>query len=683
VATIGALSLPVVVGALGLAVDLNRGYEQRLFNQRAADMAALGAAMAYKQSTNVDTLSPTATDIANANGLRGATIQTSIVENYPSSGDRAVRVIVTRPIEYTLARVVGLKGTYTVRAESYATLTSQAAYSAPCFLALDTGAGAITVTGGASINAPTCSVAAVGSIAQNGSTITASDIISGSGSVSVGSGSLVANTLRYAGSFIVAGTNMATGTSWNTAIPPANKRVNDATTLADPWADDATLVSARGQLGTYTTPPTLSNPTTANASAKDWDFSYSPASHISAWWNSTAKTYTVPTGTYYINKVSVAGDITVKFGDGSKIYINGGFTNGGKAFNFGNSDVYVNGGFNSGSSGVTFGNGILWIGNGAGGATCSWYPYTTSVCFNGTNTKGTGDVQINAMTVLGGGSKFTMGAGNHYFGGLDLGGGGSISLGAGNFVSTQGVKIAGGSELAMGAGDVIIGPASDGNAIKIGGSSGMFMEDGTFSANGHIDTDGGSRLIFGKTTNHYINGNMNIRGGVLFGAGRYTINGNFINGTGGAQWPWTSSFTSKTYGQSIEGVSAVGYDMVGVDVTFILKGTLNLGGGAKTKLYAPTASVSGGQIAEMLLHSTTTTATTWGAGAQNIFVGSVHVPNSAVTMSGGNTTLSSGQCFTLIASKISVTGGAATGSACPRMSGSASGSSSTDIKLIR
>ncbi|RZA29857.1 MAG: hypothetical protein EOP02_03320, partial [Proteobacteria bacterium] len=497
VATLGALSLPVVLGALGLAVDLNRGYEQRLFNQRAADMAALGAAMAFKASSSVAVLNPTANDITRANGLTGATVQASIVENYPTTGSRAVKVVITKPVDYTLGRVLGFDGAYDVRAESYATLTTQAAYAGPCFLALASGSGAITVTGGASINAPTCSVAAVGSIAQNGTSITGADIISGSGNISVDYGSLVANSLRYAGSF--------SKPSWNNAVPPADKRVNQGTTLTDPWANDTALVAARAQLGQYTTVPALANPATANGSAQDWDFSYSPASHISAWWNSSTKTYTVPTGTYYIKKVSVGGDITVKFGNGSKIYINNGFTNGGKSFNFGNSDVYVNGGFSSGSSGVTFGNGILWIGNGSGGATCSWWPYTTSVCFNGTNIKGTGDVQINAMTVLGGGSKFTMGAGNHYFGGVNLDGGGSIALGAGNFVSTAGVAIGGDSELALSTGNVILGPASTGLSISLSGSARFFMEDGTFTANGGITTAGGSRIVFGKTTNHYIN----------------------------------------------------------------------------------------------------------------------------------------------------------------------------------
>lgn len=658
VATLGALSLPVVLGALGLAVDLNRGYEQRLFNQRSADMAALGAAMAFKASSNVALLSPTANDITRANGLTDVSVQASVVENYPASGSRAVRVVITKPIRYTLARVLGFEGTYNVRAEAYATLTTQAPYAAPCFLALASGANAITITGGASINAPSCSVAAVGNIAQNGSSITGADIISGSGNISVEYGSLVANSLRFAGSFSVP--------AWNGAVPPANKRVNQATTLVDPWANDTALVAARAQLGQYTTVPTLAACPVQN-STQNWTFAWSTAPTGAT---GGGGTWTVPKGTYYINNLSIDGGVTVSFQSGSKIYIKGNFNNNGTHIKFGDSDIYVTGTFTNPYAGLTIGKGEWCIGG--------------AVNINGkTNEKGDGKVIFRSVLTLGGGTTLKMGAGDHHFGGVSVSGGSSMALGNGNFTSAAGIVIAGGGEVSIGTGNVILGPASDGNAIKIGGSSAVFMEDGTFSANGHIDTEGNSRVVFGKTANHYINGNMNIRGGVLFGAGRYTINGNFVNGTGGAQWPWTSSFTGKVYGQTLEGVSASGYDMVGVNVSFILKGTLNLAGGAKTKLIAPTASVTGGQIAELLLDTTSTAATNWGAGAQNVFVGTVHVPNSTVTMSGGNTTLSSGQCFTLIASKIAVTGGAATGSACPKMSGENSGSGSGEIKLIK
>ncbi|MBO9602489.1 MAG: hypothetical protein J7496_08280 [Novosphingobium sp.] len=674
VATLAGLALPVVLGGLGLGVDLNRGYEQRLINQRSADMAALGAAMAYKASSSSAVLSPTATDIVTANGMTGATVSASVIADYPSSGSKAVKVVVTKAVPYTLARVLGFNGSYNVTAQAYASLSTAATappYSPACFLALSSASDAITMTGGATINASTCSVAAVGTINQNATSLTAADVISGSGSVVLNYGSIsVGNSLRYASSF--------TYPSWNSAIPPSTKLVNQSATLTDPWATNSDLLAARALLGTYTAVPTLANPTTPTGT--DWTVGYSPSASAAPYRTTQyGGTYAVPAGTYNIKKLQVDGGITLSFASGSVITVSNGVSiGGGSNVNFGDSTLYVNGGFNSGSNGVTIGNGPLWIGSG-------------TVTFQGTNTKGTGDVIVNSKLTLGGGQKMKMGAGNHAFAGMALSGGGSVWLGAGNFTNTAGITIAGDSELSLGAGNVLLGPdSSSGLAANLSGSARFFMGDGTFSANGGITTAGGSRLVFGKTANHYINGNMTIAGSVLFGAGRYTVNGNFTNGTGGTTWPYTSSLTGVTYGNTLEGVSVSGYDQAGVNVSFILAGTLNLGGGAKTKLIADTATTSGAQIADLLVDSLTSSATNWGAGSSNIFVGTVHLPNSVVTMSGGNATLSAGQCFTLVASKIYVTGGAQAGTACPEMdptkssSSSSGGSSSTsEIKLLK
>ena len=175
---------------------------------------------------------------------------------------------------------------------------------------------------------------------------------------------------------------------------------------------------------------------------------------------------------------------------------------------------------------------------------------------------------------------------------------------------------------------------------------------------------------------------MTIGGAVLFGAGRYTVNGNFTNGTGGTVWPYTDKL-GRTYGNTLEGVSVSGFDQAGIDVTFVLAGALNLSGGAKTKLIASSTTTSGAQIADVLLYSNTSSNTNWGAGASNRFGGAVYLPNSNVTMSGGNSTLDSGHCFTLVAYTISVTGGAATGSICTTVEEAYSGGGSAETGTIR
>ena len=659
VGVIAGLSLPVVLGAAGLAFDINRGLEQQAANQRAADMAALGAAMAFKANSSEAVLEPTAKDIVRANGIAGATVRATVHDDFPSAGDQSVRVTVTTQAPYTLAKVVGMGDRFSVQTQSFASLTTQAPYAPPCFLALSSASDAITVTGGASIDAPDCSIAAVGSVQNKGQLIRGHDIISGSGDIVVDYGTLSAESLRFAGSF--------SAPSWNGNVPPADKRKNQATELVDPWADNADLADARSELGNYTSIPGLSNPDTSVCSgAKDYALDWSPnASHpAKAYW--TGSGYNLPAATYCIKELTTGGGLAIRFASGSRIYVQQGVAiGGGSSVDFGDSDIFVNGGFDSGSSGVTIGNGTLWIGNGG------------QVKWQGTNRKGNGTVIINQTITLGGGQKLLMGDGSHFFGGFNLGGGGSAKMGDGDFTAVAGIFIAGGSELAVGNGNYLIGPGSGNAAIKLSGSAIYLMGAGTFSANGDIDTAGGSRIAFGRTRNHYINGNLRIAGSAVFGAGRYTIAGGFTNGTGGTTWPYTSLLNGLTYGSDFSG-----YDMGGSDVTFILGGTLSLAGGAKTKLVAPGDSVSGGQIGDLLIDSLTTADTNWTGGSANNFAGTVHLPKSLVKMAGGNTTLGHGQCFTLIASKIAANGGASAGSACPSMAGDAGGKTSS-IRLVR
>ncbi len=664
VTTLGVLALPVMIGATGLTVDISRAYQQKVSNQRAADLAALAAATAYKVNSASTVLQPTAADIVLVNGINGATVTASLVSNYPSSGKTSVKVTVTRNVEFYLASVVGLTGSFNVNAASYAQLGSTSTVSSPCYLALSSGSNAIAISGGASISTSTCSVAAVGGINQGGTSISAKDIISGSSSVALDSGSLsVTDNLYYATTF--------TFPNWNTAVPAVAKRKQQALTLVDPWAGSSDRTSAVSLLGTFTSVPALTSPTTAGAGA--WNVASGSASTPGATttYNSSTKTFTVAAHspcTYNITSITISGDVKLAFPNGCNIYVHNGVTSSGStSINFGNSNVYINGNFTSSSSGMTFGDGVLWIGSG-------------THTFSGPSTKGAGDVTMAGNVTVTGGSSFSFGAGAHRFGSLTIGGGTNVKMGAGDFQANTGVAMSGDSIVALGAGNVLLGKnATTNNSIDLDGSARFLMGDGTFSASGHIDTEGGSRLIFGATTNHLINGNINIRGSALFGAGRYTINGNFVNGTGGTTWPYTSAYTGVTYG-SATGFS--GYDMAGTDVTFVLSGTLNLGGGALTHLEAPASTTSGGAIAQLLVTSQTTSATTWGAGSSNKFGGAVHVPNSALTMSGGNATTAGTACFSLIASRIVVSGGAQTGTACTAMSSAISGGGSGTVRLV-
>lgn len=662
VAVIGALSLTILVGMGAISVDLARGYSQLISNQRAADAAALGAALAYKgANANAAILLPAAQDLATANGLSNAVVTAAIVSDVPTAGAKAVKVTVTTPVPFAVATALGYRGSYHVGATAYASLSAPSQIAPPCILALaPTGTG-ITTSGGATIDAPDCSVVAVADIANRGTRIAAKNIVSGSGSVLNDWGTLTTSLLRFAGSF--------TNPSWNANVPPSDKQVNAATSITDPLADNAALATARQALGTSVAPRTITNPLTP--AGADWVIGWSPSSNVAGFQKGNSGNFVVPAGNYTIGKLTIDGGVSVQFQKGSTITVaNGVSIGGGSTVTFGDVNLSVNGDFDSGSSGVTMGNGSLAIGSGAIG-------------FQGTNKFGDGPVTMNGTLSLGGGATLTLGAGNHAFGAINVGGGSWLKMGAGDLDVRSGLAIDGDSTIAAGAGDYRIGADSGGKAVTLSGSAVFLMGDGAFSAGGDINTAGGSRIVFGRTANHLIKGNLNIAGSVLFGTSRYTIAGNLTNGTGGTTWPYSSSVTGQTYGSTLEGVSVSGYDMAGVNVSFVLSGTVNLAGGAYTKLLASSATVSGGAIADVLIDSLTANATNWAAGAQNIFVGAVHLPNTDLTMSGGSSTLSNGQCFMLITRTINATGGAAAGSACTSIVGTSGSGGTTTIGLVR
>ncbi|MCC2975070.1 pilus assembly protein TadG-related protein [Sphingomonas sp. PL-96] len=235
--------------------------------------------------------------------------------------------------------------------------------------------------------------------------------------------------------------------------------------------------------------------------------------------------------------------------------------------------------------------------------------------------------------------------------GVTVGGGGGIAFGDGDVTVKGAMVIGGGANVSFGAGAHVIGSDGAGKAIELGGGSTLSFGDGPFSADGAIVTVGGTTLTFGATANHYINGNLTLAGSSIFGAGTYTINGNFTNGTGGA--------------------------MTGSNVSFILAGTLNLAGGTSMNVAAP-GSNSGTGIADILFATRSTAATVLGGGAQTILSGVVYAPNSDVSMSGGVS--ASGNCFSLIARTIKIESGPTAATACPTLG---SGGLSGSVGLIR
>lgn len=678
VTTLATIALPVLIGSAGLAFDLNRGYQQRVINQRAADMAALGAGLAYKASSQVAVLQPTAENIGSINGVTSASVVATLLEDTPEAGAQSVQVTVTTPMPYLLARVLGLSGTFDVVSSSMASLTAgPPSYAPPCYLALDNSttldisSSPLVTDGGANINAPNCSIAALGSIWHDGTGVTTTDLISSNGSIKLAGGSnIYADDLYFAGSFNPPSYYPA----GSEAIPTEDKWHQQAVTLVDPWAGDLELTSALNvfQSGNWpnTTPAAIAAPTMPTGSDvyfKHWEPAPVPGSYV----DSSTSTIYMPQGTYNYRNYRANGGTKVVFADGSLITVSGTFDPGG-GINFGASEVKIAGNLNLGW-GNSMGQGSMHIG---GNFTANNF------------TKGDGDLVVAGTSSFGGTTRF--GDGEFKTNSLVLSGGTSLLFGDGNKVINGGINgLGGGTQIEFGDGNMQIGKGSSGDmngyAIRLGGSTNLFMGDGMFIADGHIDTDGGSHIKFGATANHYINGNFHIEGAAIFGSGRYTINGSFLNGTGGATWPVTGP-SGTSIGASIDGHSPGSYEMIGFDVTFLTKDGYTLAGGTSAWLEASDTSVSGAQIGEMLFTSMTTNQVNWGAGAASLMAGTTYFPNAVIEMNGGNNTGSpNDKCLTVIGYRIRAVAGAVAGSACPRMGdalGVSGDAGSASIRLI-
>jgi hypothetical protein len=260
---------------------------------------------------------------------------------------------------------------------------------------------------------------------------------------------------------------------------------------------------------------------------------------------------------------------------------------------------------------------------------------------------GDGLVAILSSLSLSGGTAVTIGNGRHYLGPVSVGGGADLVIGTGDLDVNGMLDISGGgSTVAIGNGNYVFGRATsganNGRSIFLSGGSVLTMGTGTFSADGDIKTTGGSSITFGVTANHFINGDLDLMGTAVFGAGRYTINGAFTNNTGGS--------------------------MSGTGVTFILADNFRLTGGTSLNLAAPSNALGGG-LADILIASLGNAQSHIGGGSQNIYTGTVYIPNAHISFTGGSGVSGNGGCFTLIADTIDFSGGNSTATSCPGVTG--------------
>jgi Flp pilus assembly protein TadG len=594
VAVLSAFLIPAVIGFACMTAEFGRSLVVKVENQRVADAAALAAANAYSSTASTATMTSVAQNIATLNGLAGASASASIITSPRTAGTSAVQVVISTQSPLYLASVVGFGRSVTVNA----TATAELGATPSCLLALSgTGAG-VTLSGGTSISAPSCGVAS-------------------NASVTVPCGTTInAKAVNYNGAAPTVGCSGITG--------PLRRALT-----ADPFAGNAGIASAsaRATAAASLTAPTIP----AVPTGPDITFDYGTSAKTVALAqgctaNAVSGVWTVVCpagGTYRFGNLSLAGGITVNFntsGSATNVYTFSGTVNdSGSALNFGPGTYTMAAGLRSGGgSTTTFGAGTFNIGR------------DTSKCSN-----------VAYYSICNLGTSMTFG-------------------GPSTFVLTSGVYNGGGLTLVLGSGaanSFNIGPASDNNALNMGGGSTTTLADATlFQIYGDIVESGGACTTLSATPIHDIRGSINLAGGLTLGAGLYAVSGYVAFGASGGG--------DVTCGGVSVGVRGTGVTIVTAATTTPLGGTCSgkaicMGAGfSNVILSAPTS----GTYKDLVLVGPTATSNSAGMtlneGASTTLSGIVYVPNGSLTLSGGASIgNAAGQCLQIVAKDMILTGG--------------------------
>jgi Flp pilus assembly protein TadG len=645
VTAIAAGLLTVLIGVAALAVEYGHGLLARSQDQRAADLAAYGAAVVYGNTSSTTTAQAAANNIAALNGIPTGGATYALVASPTGDGNQAVQVGVTTTEPLVLARVLGTGNTLTVKAAS----TAEFAVNSPaCIIALNSAGAGVALSGGTSLSAPGCAVASNNSVSAPCGT------------------NIVTKTVVYGGAAPTEGCS-------NIKPPAGTASVTDVhATTADPLKNNTEVTAATARLGTNGSIPGLTFPSTPSVSGGtavtfgNGTSQSTTQTEVAAATGCTASvsgsTWTVTcTGhsSYTFGTIFVGGGITANFntgGSASTTYnINGEIDNAGTALNFGPGTYnVVQGIIVGGGTTTTFGAGTFNI----GGTACNGSG-TYSIC-------------------TGGGTSLTFG-------------------GPSTFLLANGIYNSGGSVLTLGSGSTNsfnIGASSNGNSLYMGGGATTTFADATgsgdlFQMAGNLDvvSGGGSCLTVSAAAEHDIDGYMATAGGTILGAGIYTVEGYVGLGTNGGG--------DVTCGGQSVGLLANG-------VTFVIGGNSTVAcantsstafcvanGYNSVVITAPTSSSTEGLATEGLAvigptSATNTAGATFAEGATNNEIsGAFYFPNGAITLSGAaalSNPGNSGQCLELIGSEIDAQQGSAAGTTC---TGLGSGSAGTQVNLVQ
>lgn len=525
VSVVGAFTLVSLVGMSALSVELGRGYQAKIANQGTADAAALAAANAYTNGRNEALLTPTANDVARANGIPVANVTVTRLSNFSATVDDAVRVTIRTQVPIYFAKLFSTASTYDVEVSAVAALANSSAV--PCILALAPSTG-VSLSGGTRISAPNCAVVSNAGISVTGGSTIAAKATQSSISTAVGGGSSIAatTTVTYGTAATVEAGSSISGT-----------QVKKSNSMADPLANSAALAAAYGELGSVVTPFVPVVPVGDDLSLGWYPTTMTFQGRTA---NLVNGTWTFPAGTYNIRnlntsslKLKILGPSTVTVSSSVSV-------GGGGGLEIGDGNVAINAPINlSGGTQMIVGEGTHYFGQ-------------ITIGGGSSATIGAGDLDVNgAILIDGGGSKMTIGAGNYAIG---------------NNGSGTAINLSGGSYLKFGDGLF----SANGTIKTSGGSTIIFGATANHRINGHLDLNGNSTFGAGRYT---INGNFtNNTGGTMAGSNITFILAGTLNASGGTSIDLSAPTTSSGGGIA--------------DILFATRtsAATTLGGGAQVKL---------------------------------------------------------------------------------------------------
>jgi hypothetical protein len=633
---ITALLMPALIGLTALAVEFGMGLLSRAENQRVADIAAFAGALEYSAGKSEAGMRDTALHAAGLNGIDAAAVSVALVPSPRGTGE-AVHVRIRTTNTIVLGTILGASSDLLVAAESFAAIGSPG--QPACVLALDGKQSGIILSGGTRLNANDCSVAS-------------------NATISVPCGTTVAAQVVYYDTKAPSqGCNGITGPN---GAPAKIEKGN----TPDPLVNHPHVLAGTARLPQVAALTAPATPSLAAATPIEfsWGNNANVANQVKA--AGCTATGTMPNwtvscpnngATLSIGAISVRDDARVQFDMGStkpKTYlISGAITVGGSAtIAFPDGTYRISRGIaTEGAAKVSFGKGAFDIGPSASG--CDYgNAGAHSICVGGGTTLS-----------FAGPSSFTLAAGFH------TGGGASLTLGQGT------------------ANRFALGPASNGNAISLGGGSTTIMADAlggndTFRIKGHVNGGGGgSCFIVSAAPHHDIAGSFLASGAIILGAGVYTVDGSFLLGSNGGG--------SSMCGGSMVSVRAI-------DVTIVLSGKTTANAGNCTSqsfcigagynnvvLRAPTTGATAGMAVIGPTDGKTQGASlTEGAGNASIS-GAFYFPTGPIVMSGGAGLGGGGtSCLQLVGARIELSGGASAASDCL---GSGAGGASKRVVLVQ